>query len=55
VQEPVQEGGGHGVVAEDLPPGNWKWHMFLGADLAGTCADMGSACLPGLRGGTGVC
>lgn len=29
VQEPVEEGGGDGGVAEDLSPGNWNWLRFL--------------------------
>jgi hypothetical protein len=28
VQEPVEEGGGDGGVAEDLSPGNWNWLKF---------------------------
>ena len=28
VQEPVEEGGGDGGVAEDLAPGNWNWLKF---------------------------
>jgi hypothetical protein len=29
VQEPVEHGGGHGGVAEDLTPAIWNWHMFV--------------------------
>jgi hypothetical protein len=28
VQEPVEEGGGDGGVAEDLSPRNWNWLKF---------------------------
>jgi hypothetical protein len=28
VEEPVEDGGGQDVVAEDAAPLNWKWHTF---------------------------
>jgi hypothetical protein len=33
MQVPVEHGGGHGGVAEDVATGNWRWHMFVVADF----------------------
>lgn len=28
VKEPVEQRCGDGGVAQDIPPGSWKWHTF---------------------------
>lgn len=34
MDEAVDHGGGDDVVAEDLAPAKWSWHMFVGAETA---------------------
>jgi hypothetical protein len=34
VDEAVDHGGDDGLVAEDLSPANWGWHLFPGEDLS---------------------
>ena len=33
VHEPVEDGGGHHGIAEDLTPLIWNWHRFVWVDM----------------------
>jgi hypothetical protein len=34
VQQAIEDGGRDDVVAEQLAPGNWKWHTFVPVETA---------------------
>jgi hypothetical protein len=34
VDDAVDHGGGDDLVAEDVAPANWSWHMFVGSETA---------------------
>ena len=41
VDQAVDHGSGDGVVAEDLAPANWGWHLFLMGWVPGDLAVSG--------------